>query len=62
MAARIISSEDPFQFIGQRGVAALIALPDQFKLRFYSMYWPEGVAILIPLRSYSIYWPRGRQF
>ena len=39
-----------------RGVAILLSS------RFYSMYWPEGVAVLIPhedkfkLRSYSLYW------
>ena len=37
----------------------------KLKLRSYSMYGPEGVAVLIPpgeklrLRSYSMYWPEG---
>ena len=37
----------------------MIALQDQFQLRFYSIYWPDGVAVLIALRSYSIYSPEG---
>ena len=38
---------------------------EKLKLRSYSMYGPEGVAVLIPpgeklrLRSYSMYWPEG---
>ena len=30
---------------------------DKLKLRSCSIYWPEGVAILLSLRSYSMYWP-----
>ena len=51
--------------IGQRGWQFLIHHEDNFKVRSYSMYWPEGVAVLIPpgeklrLRSYSMYWPEG---
>ena len=40
-------------------MAVLIPHEDRFKLRFYSIYWPGGVAILLSLRSYSMYWPEG---
>ena len=31
-----------------RGVAVFILNEDKFKLRSYSIYWPERVAVLIP--------------
>jgi hypothetical protein len=41
-----------------------VLIPHKFKLRSYSINWPDRVAVLIhedkfKLRSYSINWPEG---
>ena len=46
----------------------MISHEDNLRLRSCSIYWPEGVVVLIThedklkLRSYYIYWPEGVAF